>query len=142
MTQPSTGAVPTPRDLATALRRPGAAPAPAPAAPASPFDRHRWEQALIATPLPHHAARMLGWGLAHVAGTTGHLGPQEKGHLARTLRLSPKQIRLSLVQLEAAGLIRRPDVHTWQADGLTRPITLTLPAAAARRVPPSTGQAR
>ncbi|OSZ55394.1 hypothetical protein OQI_38770, partial [Streptomyces pharetrae CZA14] len=110
-------------------RRPAAPPAqPAPLLPPA-YDRHQWEEALLAAPLPHHAARLLGWGLAHLAGPSGYFPPgsAEASSLGRKLRLSPRQVRLSLGQLQTAGLITRPDIHTWQPQSLVRPITLTMP---------------
>lgn len=134
MTEQITRHAPTPLDLA-------ARPAAALTAPAPVYDRYRWEAALIDADLPHHAARLLGWGLAHLAGEAGYLAPgtAPAGRLARRFRLSGKQIRLSLSQLEHAGLISRPDIHTWRPQDLIRPITLTLPAADDRQEPPSTG---
>lgn len=111
---------------------------------AAGYDRHRWEEALLATELPHHAARVFGWGLAHLAGDTGRLagGATHADRLAEALRLTGRQVRLSLQQLETAGLISRPDIHTWQPRHLMRPITLTLPAEATpRQEPAHTGEA-
>lgn len=131
----------TPADIA---RRP---PLPAALAPRPTlYDRHRWEEALLAAPLEHHAARLLGWGLAHFAGTRGYLPPgtTDAERLSRPLRLSVKQVRMSLRQLQEAGLISRPDMRTWQPKELSRPITLTLPPAAdggRREEPPHTGGA-
>jgi hypothetical protein len=141
MTDSNARVTPTPGDLAAA-RRPAM-----PGHPASPpsFDRHRWEQALLAAELPHHAARLLGWGLPHVAGNAGYLpaGTANAERLARTLRLTGRQVRLSLQQLEEVGLISRPDIHTWQPKDLVRPITLTLPTTRARgEEPPSTRRCR
>ncbi|MFE6282458.1 hypothetical protein [Streptomyces sp. NPDC057877] len=153
MTDTPVRPIPTPGDLTA--RRCGTplagAPAPVCQAPAEPdaaatplYDRRRWERALLATRLPHQAARLLGWGLAHLADSSGYLpagGPQNANLLGRTLRMSGKQVRMSLNQLEQAGLITRPDIHTWEPQDVVRPITLTLPAAPARPAPPSTAQA-
>lgn len=133
MTESLTRAVPTPGDIAH--RRPlTVAPEP------STYDRNRWEEELLAAELPHYAARLLGWGLAHVVGPSGYMaaGTTNTERLGRKLRLSARQVRLSLQQLENAGLISRPDIRTWEPqEKVTRPITLTLPSArAARRQEP------
>lgn len=136
-----TRTAPTPALLA----RPRPGPAAVAAAAARTFDRHRWEEALVDARLPHHNALLLGWSLAHAANASGYLpssitGP---GNLARRSRLNKAQVQLSVTQLERAGLIRRPDPHTWPDRHAPRPITLTVPdaAAAVRRVPPHTGAA-
>lgn len=129
-----TRAVPTPASLAPGYRGPRP----------RPFDRHAWEEALIAAALPHHNAVLLGWSLAHAANTAGYLPSSITGpaNLARRSRLNKRQVVFSIGHLEAAGLLRRPDPHTWPDKRDPRPITLTLPAPApARRVPPSTGGA-
>ncbi|MET8826554.1 hypothetical protein ABZX40_36480 [Streptomyces sp. NPDC004610] len=121
---------PTPRDMAAAPRRaPAQAPAPAPV-PAG-YDRHRWEQALIATPLPHSSARLLAWGLAHLAGDSGRLaaGTTDARRLADRLGVPHKHLGLNLWQLERAGLIHRPAENTWQPRHMGRPVTLTIPPA-------------
>ncbi|EPD63152.1 hypothetical protein [Streptomyces sp. HGB0020] len=149
----NTRTVPTPRGIA--LNRcgtptpvgpcPATESSPAPAASAGVYDRELWEQALLAADLPHHCARMLGWGLAHLAGPGGYLPPDTTrvAHLVERLRMTGRQVRLSLTQLELAGLIRRPDIHTWTPKEITRPIALTLPPAgtAGGQEPPHTGGA-
>ena len=111
---------------------------------AADYDRHRWEKALLAVALPHYAARLLGWGLAHLAGDTGRLatGATHAERLGQALRLSSRQVRMSLQQLENAGLISRPDICTWQPQDLVRPITLILPPvdATPRQEPAHTRQ--
>ena len=112
---------------------------------AAAYDRHRWEKALLAVELPHYAARLLGWGLAHLAGDAGRLaaGATHAERLGQALRLTAMQVRMSLQQLENAGLISRPDIRTWQPTDLIRPITLTLPPvdATPRQEPAHTGEA-
>ncbi|MER6532992.1 hypothetical protein ABT215_04055 [Streptomyces sp900105755] len=127
---------PTPGDVA-ARRIP-----PSPAAPS--FDRDRWERALLAAPLPHHNARLLGWALAHLAPRSGKFpagGPHGAERLSAFTNMTRKQLGISLAQLQEAGLIHRPDRRTWQAKDTTRPITLTLPSAALRTEPAHTGGA-
>ncbi|MEV6544419.1 hypothetical protein [Streptomyces sp. NPDC051665] len=118
--------------------------APTPAALARPagYDRHRWEEALLASGLPHDNAVLLGWALAHMAGDAGYLpaGTTSADRLASRSRLNDRQVRFSLTQLDRAGLISRPDIRTWAPKELVRPITLTLPASSARTEPPHTGE--
>lgn len=110
------------------------------AAARSVFDRHRWEEALIAAPIPHHNALLLGWALAHAANASGYLPSSICGpaNLARRSRLTYRQAAMSIQQLEKRGLIRRPDRDTWPDKTTPRPITLTLPP---RSRPPHTGSA-
>ncbi|MFJ9381915.1 hypothetical protein [Streptomyces sp. NPDC101455] len=105
------------------------------------YDRHRWEEALLASDMRHDNALLLGWALAHMAGTAGYLpaGTTSADRLAGRSRLNARQVRLSLTQLDRAGLISRPDIRTWEPKELVRPITLTLPASSARTEPPHTG---
>lgn len=125
-------AIPTPRDLAA---RPARQAVPLAAAGLQPtaavYDRHRWEEALSATVLPHYAARLLGWGLAHLADGSGYLPPgsTRTERLGAAAGLSLRQVRMSLGHLQTAGLIVRPDADTWRPQELSRPITLTMPAA-------------
>ncbi|MET7982548.1 hypothetical protein [Streptomyces sp. NPDC005281] len=93
------------------------------------YDRHRWEEALLATKVPHHNALLLGWTLAHMAGDAGYLpaGSTQMERLAARAQINPKQARLSVMQLMQAGLVTRPDIETWEPREVTRPITLTLP---------------
>ncbi|GGN47268.1 hypothetical protein [Streptomyces fuscichromogenes] len=119
-------------------------PAPRPAA-APRFDRHAWEEALLAAALPHHNARLLGWSLAHLAPASGqfHAGNQnDAGHLGRATRMTALQLRAGLKSLERAGLIvRARGPVTGQEHALARAFTLTLPSAAARTELAHTGEA-
>ncbi|WP_432135846.1 hypothetical protein [Streptomyces sp. bgisy154] len=98
----------------------------------SMFDRHRWERALLSSDVSI-PARAVGLVLAHHAATTaGYLqpgGPQRPDHLARETHISPAGVRRALTALEDAGLLTRPDIHTWRARRVW-PVTLTLPPAA------------
>lgn len=114
---------------------------PTPAALAPPprpaFDRDRWEEDVLSSDL-HPNARLVALTLAHCAGTSGYLpadGPQNAHRLAERARLSAKQARISLHQLEMAGYIRRPDIHTWQPRQVVRPVTLVRPVKATRSEP-------
>jgi hypothetical protein len=112
---------------------------PTPAALAAPlaFDRFRWEEDVLSGELPFNA-RLVALVLAHCADAAGYLpadGPQNAHRVAERARLSAKQARVSLHQLEMAGYIRRPDIHTWQPRQIVRPVTLTRPAPATRTEP-------
>ncbi|MEU9972321.1 hypothetical protein [Streptomyces sp. NPDC051014] len=122
---------PTPADMAARI------PARIPARSAAPrWDRHAWEEALLATPEMHHTAKLLGWALSHLAPVTGQFragSSKDAGHLATATHLTARQIRMGLRALDRAGLIRyaRTEV-TGQEHALARPFALTLPTAAAR----------
>lgn len=141
MTDSLTRPIPSPRDLAARPRPPAAPPVVVPPVYEAGFNRDWWEKALLAAELPHHAARLLGWGLAHLASKDGCLPPHssQPKDLGRELRLTYRQVQLSLRQPQDAGLIHRPTVdraYRTQA----RPITLTLPPAdTARPEPPHPG---
>lgn len=146
MATPLTRPVPTPGDLAHAAPLARRAPLEGGSVTAPPFDRRAWERALSATDLPHYAARLLGWGLAHLAGDAGYLPPGTAAadRLGRVCRLTGKQVRMSLQQLQERRLISRPDIRTWQPHDLIRPITLTIPPVdgVCREEPPHTGEPR
>jgi hypothetical protein len=132
--------VPTPGDLAIA-HRPAAPATPAPV-PAAPYDRHRWEQAVIISDL-HRNTRTAAFVLAHHADESGVLsagGPQSAGRLAHLARITPKQARLALQQLENWHYIVRPDIRDWPPNNPVRPVALTLPPLPARTEPPHTGE--
>ncbi|MFJ4515235.1 hypothetical protein [Streptomyces sp. NPDC088816] len=141
---PSTRTAPTPGDLANARPKPAPALASSATRPedAGVYDRHRWEQALLAADLPHSNARLLGLVLAHLAGPGGYMpagGMQHAGRLAATARMTARQTRISLHYLQANRLIYRPDIADWTATDVVRPITLTMPPAAATQ-PPGDGR--
>lgn len=123
MAPASTRAIPTPAALA---------PPPRPA-----FDRSRWEEDVLASDL-HPNARLVALTLAHCADAAGYLpadGPQNAHRLAQRARLTAKQARISLHQLEMGGFMRRPDIHTWQPKTIVRPVTLVRPVKATRSEP-------
>lgn len=116
------------------------APHPVPA-PAPAFDRERWVTAVLSGslyPLPRLTALVLA---RYAPG--GHLatgGVQHTPRLRKLTGMSSDALRHALRELELAGLISRPPADTWTRKATARPITLTLPSAAAvERVPPSTG---
>ncbi|MFK0155396.1 hypothetical protein ACIQVK_25385 [Streptomyces sp. NPDC090493] len=123
---------PAPRVTPAVMARP-----PAPRPPAAPrFDRHAWEEALLAAALTHHTDRLLGWALAHLASASGQFRAgtsRDAGHMARATRLTSKQIHQGLKGLERAGLIvRAPRTGNGPEHVLARAFTLTLPPAAER----------
>ncbi|WP_435252065.1 hypothetical protein [Streptomyces tendae] len=113
-----------------------AIPTPAALAPPRAYDRARWEAAVLASDL-HRNSRMVAFVLAHLADADGRLpagGVQHAGRLAHLARITPKQARMSLMQLEVRHFIARPDIATWQPKGeVVRPISLETPAPSARR---------
>ncbi|MFD5468861.1 hypothetical protein [Streptomyces sp. NPDC127105] len=140
---PPTRTAPTPAALANARPKPATAPSAARPEDAGAYDRHRWEQALLAADLPHSNARLLGLVLAHLAGPGGYMpagGMQHAGRLAATARMTARQTRISLHYLQVARLIYRPDISDWPATDVVRPITLTMPPAAAAHQPPGDGR--
>lgn len=106
------------------------------------WDRRSWEVAVLSTGLHGHP-KLIGLLLARRADERGHLpigGSHTTTSLAREASLTRKWVRMALLQLELAGLLRRPPSATWQ-DERTRPIDLIVPrAAAARAEPPHTGE--
>lgn len=114
----------------------GAIPTPAALAPPRTYDRARWESAVLGSDL-HRNSRAIAFVLAHLADADGNLpagGVQHAGRLAHLARITAKQARMSLTQLEARHFITRPDIHTWVPQGdVVRPISLSMPGPAARR---------
>jgi len=113
------------------------APTPTPAAVAAlvprreAFDRHGWEARVMASDL-HRNTRTVAFVLAHHGGDAGHLpsgGPQSAARLAHLARITPKQARLSLQQLEVRHFIARPPIGEWPPTSVVRPVTLTIPPA-------------
>lgn len=134
MTEPITRAIPSPAVLARAPRPPQP---PRPRLVQEPFHRDRWEDDVFSSEL-HANARLVAMALAHCAGVSGYLpidGPQNAHRLAERTNLSPKQVRISMHLLEAAGFISRPDYDTWQPKELVRPVTLVRPAPVTRSEP-------
>lgn len=144
---------PTPAGLAArAAGRRGtplaATAAPARQAPAAgtfqagaPYDRTRWERAVMSSGL-HPFTRLTGLTLAHYApgGVLGEAGIQNPGGLTGRTGMAQRRVRQCLRDLEKAGLITRPPIDGWQRRDVPRPITLTIPAAATRGEPPHSGR--
>lgn len=127
---------PTPRDLAAVHRNAAARPAPAP----TPYERERWETAVLASHNLHSNARLVAFLLAHHADEAGEIpagGPQHAERLAQESALMGRFARLSLNVLQTEGFLTRPPIDSWKSEQV-RPITLTMPSAAARREPPHT----
>lgn len=142
MTAPATRAVATPAALAAMRRRlePGAGrPADAP-----PYDRHAWESAVQADGSLFYAPRLVAFVLAHHAGEDGFLpagGIQHYASLAQATGLVQRTVKLSIRDLDRAGLLKRPPMPDGRQTHVARPITLVVPETA-ERVPPSTGEPR
>ncbi|WP_411090822.1 hypothetical protein [Streptomyces sp. 049-1] len=116
---------------------------PAALAPPEGYDRARWEAAVISSSL-HRNSRIIAFVLAHLADADGRLpagGVQHAGRLAHLARITAKQARMSLTQLESRHFIARPDIHTWEPqNAVVRPITLTVPSSSTRRTEAHTGE--
>lgn len=139
-----TRSAPTPGDLAAAHRPPAAAVLAPDAAPEpeAPYDRHRWEEAVLSGGL-YRDARLVGLVLAHYAGTSGYLpedGVQYLKPLARLTDVTPRLVKLALRDLQRQGYMHRPPLAQGHQTQMARPITLTLPTEAARTEPPHTGE--
>ncbi|MEU3256143.1 hypothetical protein [Streptomyces sp. NPDC006997] len=122
-----------------------AIPTPGALAPSTDYDRTRWEERVLASRTLHHNARFLALVLSHHADASGRLpagGIQHASRLAARTHLPGKQVRISLTALELAGFLTRPDLATWEAREVVRPITLTYPTAPARQEPPAPGAPR
>lgn len=107
-------------------------PTPATAIPVrEPYDRHRWERAVIDSSL-HHTAKHVAMVLAHYADDAGYLAPDGPQHVERLMAdtgHSGRFVRTALTALETYRLISRPNIHGWSARQGVRPVTLTLPLA-------------
>ncbi|MFJ5156357.1 hypothetical protein ACIQCF_33315 [Streptomyces sp. NPDC088353] len=107
---------------------------PAPPATARPvtadrYDRHAWETAVLSSTL-HRNTRCVAFVLAHHADATGYLpagGPQHASRLAHLARITPKQARLAMQQLENWHYLVRPDIRDWPPTEMVRPVRLTVP---------------
>ncbi|MFJ8140625.1 hypothetical protein [Streptomyces sp. NPDC096013] len=112
------------------------------AQPAPPYDRAQWERAVMSSPL-HRNTRIVAFVLAHHADELGVVcagGVQAPTRLEHLARITPKQARLALQQLENWHFFVRPDIRDWPPGSPVRPLALTLPPLAARAEPPHTGE--
>lgn len=146
--------LPTPGDLAAlaGARRPGT-PLTATAAPARqahvtgitpaggvPYERTRWEAAVLARHL-HHRDTLVALILAHYAGPGGLLpedGVQRTERMRELTRIQAESIRLSLRNLEKARLLARLPLSPSGTSATARAVVLTIPAR--RERPPHTGR--
>ncbi|NEB00600.1 hypothetical protein [Streptomyces sp. SID13726] len=140
----------SPRDVADRCGTPvpgGHCTAPAAAsdlvveAAAGPYDRHRWEAAVLGSQM-HRSTRLVALTLAHHAGEMGHIPAgdlQDPDVLAEATGLVTRHVRQALAHLGRYGWMRRPGPDTaTRGRAAKRPITLTLPGA--RGELPSTGE--
>lgn len=78
----------------------------------------------------HANVRLVALVLAHCTPTTGQLppdGPQRPQRIAERTRLTARQVRVSLTQLESDGFISRPALDEWSDRRMVRPLRLTMP---------------
>lgn len=121
--------------------RPAARQAPAAVAvPAGvPYERTRWEAAVLARHL-HHRDTLVALILAHYAGTGGLLpedGIQSTTRMRELTRIQAESVRLSLRNLERARLLSRLPLSEGTPSSTARAVVLTIPAR--RREPRHTG---
>ncbi|MEV6125142.1 hypothetical protein AB0M23_32320 [Streptomyces sp. NPDC052077] len=93
------------------------------------YDRARWEAAVIGSDL-HRNSRIVALLLAHYADARGELpaGVYRAGRLGHLARITPRQARISLVQLHHHRFIRRPAGTAGHAgEHSEAPVSLTLP---------------
>lgn len=117
------------------------APADHAAAPPTPvpYERTRWEAAVLARQL-HHRETVVALILSHHAGPGGILpedGVQRSERMRMLTRIGSGSIRESLSALERHGLISRLPYSPGASRRVARAIVLTVPAR--RERPPHTG---
>lgn len=101
-----------------------------PAAEAPPYERTRWEAAVLAEHL-HTRTLAVALILSHYAGPGGILaenGIQRTGNLRQLTLISPENIRQSLRSLQGLGLLTRLPLSSGATRGVARGIVLTVPA--------------
>lgn len=139
---------PAPGDLAAFARR--SVPAPTTAsrpADAPPYDRARWEQAVMDSGL-HFTTRLVALVLAHHAhdGQLPAGGVQQSKRMRQRTGLGQERARQCLRDLEKAGFISRPSSGDWEARDKPRPVLLIVPGVgvpdAAGMEPAHTGEPR
>ncbi|MFM9473979.1 hypothetical protein [Streptomyces scabiei] len=116
------------------------APADDTAAAAAPYERNRWEAAVLARQL-HYRTLAVALILSHHAGPGGILaqdGIQRTGRMRDLTMISSENIRQALRYLEVLGLLERLPLSAGAGRGAARGIVLTVPAR--RERPPHTGE--
>ncbi|MEV4858950.1 hypothetical protein [Streptomyces ossamyceticus] len=101
-----------------------------PAAEAPPYERTRWEAAVLAQRLPYREIA-IALILSHHAGPGGILaenGIQRTNNLCQLARISPDNVRRSLRYLEGLGLLTRLPLSASARRNASRGIVLTVPA--------------
>jgi hypothetical protein len=109
---------------------------------AVPYERTRWEAAVLAQHL-HSRTLAVALILSHYAGPGGVLaenGIQRTGQLRQLTLISPENIRQSLRYLEVLGLLTRRPLSPGAGRGTARAIELTVPVR--RERPPHPGEPR
>ncbi|MDX2539822.1 hypothetical protein PV437_42715 [Streptomyces scabiei] len=118
-------------------------PVPTPAAVAAlpvPYERTRWESAVLAQHL-HHSQVAVALVLSHYAGPGGILcedGIQRSERIRQLMLISPESVRKALRDLECYGLLTRRPRSPGATRRASRAIALTIPAR--RERPPHTGE--
>lgn len=139
---------PTPTPADQAARQSTHPPVQARTAPASagvpagvPYERIRWEAAVLARHL-HHRDTLVALILAHYAGPGGLLpedGIQRTTRMRELTRIQAESVRLSLRNLERARLLSRLPLSEGAPSSTARAVVLTIPA---RRREPRHTEAR
>jgi hypothetical protein len=109
------------------------------AAPPVPYERTRWEAAVLARQL-HHRETVVALILSHYAGTGGILpedGIQRSERIRNLTRIGSQSVRESLSALERQGLLSRLPYSAGASRRGARAIVLTIPVR--RERPPHPG---
>ncbi|WP_086746084.1 hypothetical protein [Streptomyces scabiei] len=115
-------------------------PTAAEASPPVPYDRTRWESAVVAQRL-HYRTLAVALLLSHHAGPGGILaedGIQRTDRMRQLTLISHQNIREALRWLEVRGLLERPPLSPGTSPKVARAVVLTIPAR--RERPPHTGE--
>ncbi|MDX2667420.1 hypothetical protein [Streptomyces stelliscabiei] len=115
-------------------------PTPPAQAPPVPYERTRWESAVLARHL-HHRTLAVALVLSHHAGPGGILaedGVQRTDRMRELTLISHRHIRDALRYLEGRGLLERPPLGPETSPKVARAVVLTIPAR--RERPPHTGE--
>ncbi|MDX2551352.1 hypothetical protein [Streptomyces stelliscabiei] len=118
-------------------------PVPTPAAVAAlpvPYERTRWEAAVLAQHL-HHRTTAVALILSHYAGPGGILpedGVQRTDRMRKLTRISHENVRETLRYLEVLGLLQRKPLASGTSPKMARAVVLTIPVR--RERPPHPGE--